>query len=54
MHSVGASRKRFFTIFFIKRNAGEKEALFVLAGCDPAVVENTSEEGNYLDADSLD
>jgi hypothetical protein len=40
-----------FYDFLHKKKWLRKEALFVPAGCDPAIVENTSEEGNYLDAD---
>jgi hypothetical protein len=54
MHSIEAMRKRFFTIFFIKRNACGRRPCLSQQVAIRAIVENTSEEGNYLDADSLD
>src|ERR1700738_433692 len=53
MHSIGASRKRFLTIFFIKGNSAGKEALYIPAGCDPAIVEKASEPRNYPNAISV-
>jgi hypothetical protein len=50
MHLIGAWRKRFLTIFFIKRIPAEK-VLSVLADCDPTIVEKAVEPRNYPDAD---
>jgi hypothetical protein len=45
MHSLGASRKRFLTIFFIKRNSAEKQSLFIPAGCDPGSLKGLRKRG---------